>query len=419
MDLLKKYKSRAETFPFSCFPSILFLVPNPVGPTAWKEAGNALLQKKEVSGAVEAYTAGIQLGPDEKLLAVLLSNRSQAYLSLGEPGLALMDADMAIKLDPTFQKSLFRRGKALFDLERFEEAKEAFQGCEGQEKMVSASAEHLAQVERGEYNWPVWLTECTRDAEQLHDVSDYRNKLMQQKEIAGKGRGLVATEDLPKGTLLLVEKAAAIVFPSSCMAKRKSPGELLSAQLHDLIKSARTAKERKLVSGLQELSTGETKKSESVSMETDLSLFLRKLLIVNGFGWSDACKANVSQRPTDHGFGLWLQASMFNHSCIPNALYGFLGNVLVVRLARDVVKDEEICIAYCSCHDSLEERNAKLQRRGFQCVCELCEKQRTKLSDEFISARNTIFGELQSGKSVHSSLYWHGLVIIKKKRGNV
>jgi tetratricopeptide (TPR) repeat protein len=83
---------------------------------------------------------------DEKLLAVLLSNRSQAYLSRNEPALALLDADTAIKMDPSFQKSLFRRGKALFDLERFGEAEEAFRGCEGQEKLAEQSAEHRAQV---------------------------------------------------------------------------------------------------------------------------------------------------------------------------------------------------------------------------------------------------------------------------------
>jgi hypothetical protein len=104
---------------------------------------------------------------------------------------------------------------------------------------------------------------------------------------------------------------------------------------------------------------------------------------------------------------------MFNHSCVPNAMYGFLGNVLLVRLARDVEKDEEICISYCSSHDALEERTSKLQRRGFVCTCVLCEKQKN-LSEDFIAGRNTVFTDLQNGKSIHSSLYWHGMVEIDR-----
>lgn len=381
-------------------------VASPVGPSGWKEAGNVLLQKKEVAAAVEAYTAGIQLGPDDALLAVLLSNRSAAYLMMGEATLALMDADEALRLDSSFRKSLFRRGKALFDLERFAEAEEAFRGCEGQEKLVDLCKVHFAQVNRGEYDWKQLLSDCTRDSEHVFDVSDFRHRALELREIPGKGRGLVATEDLSEGTLVLVEKAALISFPSVCMAKRKAPGELLMAQLQDLAKSP-NAKARKVVSAVQNLSQGSEEKAD---LELDANRFIRNILSVNGFAWWDSCKANLSQRPTDHGFGVWLQASMLNHSCVPNALYGFLGNVLVIRLARNVGQGEEICIAYCSCHDSLEERTAKLQRRGFECKCELCTKQRSCLSDEFVAARNNVFGELKSGKMVHSSLYWHGMV---------
>ena len=101
---------------------------------------------------------------------------------------------------------------------------------------------------------------------------------------------------------------------------------------------------------------------------------------------------------------------MFNHSCVPNACYGFLGDLLVVRTTRPVAKDEEVTIAYVSLHDSLEEREAKLLRRGFRCECELCTRQRSVVTDELAAARNTVFGEFHSGKAVHALLYWHGLV---------
>jgi hypothetical protein len=146
------------------------------------------------------------------------------------------------------------------------------------------------------------------------------------------------------------------------------------------------------------------------SYERDTILYLKCVLSSNGFGWSDSTKCSLSQRQQDHGYGLWMQAAMFNHSCVPNATYGFLGDVLFVRLARDVVTGDEITVSYVSAHDSIEERDGKLQRRGFRCECELCVRQRAVVTDELSSARHTVFQDFHSGKAVHTLLYWHGLV---------
>lgn len=153
-------------------------------------------------------------------------------------------------------------------------------------------AQDLVQAERGEYNWVAWLNDCIRDSEQMHTVSDYRHKALEQRDIPGKGRGMVATEALPRHTLIMVEKAAAIAFPGPCMAKRKAPGEVLLSQLKETIKNAHSAKERRLVAALKELSLGE---GEAVEMEKDTDQFLRRVLVVNAFGWSDGCKANIMQ----------------------------------------------------------------------------------------------------------------------------
>ncbi len=100
----------------------------PVGPSGWKDAGNALLLKKELAAAVHCYSRGIEDGTrDAALLCVLLSNRAQAYLGLNEFVLALMDADAALTADPTHLKSHFRRGKTLQSLERYPEAARAFE----------------------------------------------------------------------------------------------------------------------------------------------------------------------------------------------------------------------------------------------------------------------------------------------------
>ena len=44
--------------------------------------------------------------------------------------------------------------------------------------------------------------------------------------------------------------------------------------------------------------------------------------------------------------GLWNFPSSFNHSCIPNAQYIFIGDVIFVYAYKNIEKDEEIFIQY-------------------------------------------------------------------------
>lgn len=69
--------------------------------TDFKEKGNQAYQAGEYSKAVDSYTEGIEQEPTN---AVLFSNRSAAYLNLGEYDKAKRDAEMCIELDPKWSK---------------------------------------------------------------------------------------------------------------------------------------------------------------------------------------------------------------------------------------------------------------------------------------------------------------------------
>jgi hypothetical protein len=125
---------------------------------------------------------------------------------------------------------------------------------------------------------------------------------------------------------------------------------------------------------------------------------------------SNFTQVDISQRPQDHGFGLWVQGALFNHSCVPNCCYGFLGDVMFVRTVTELRAGDELTVSYVSAHDSLQERDAKLQRRGFVCRCELCERQRKVDDEEYNSARDVVLQRFQSNKPIHTDLYWHGMV---------
>lgn len=72
--------------------------------TEFKEKGNNAYQDGDYAAAVHFYSEGIENEPTN---AILFSNRSAAYLKLGDFDMAKRDADMCIELDPKWSKVSF------------------------------------------------------------------------------------------------------------------------------------------------------------------------------------------------------------------------------------------------------------------------------------------------------------------------
>ena len=85
-----------------------------------KLKGNECLTKKDFEGAVEWYSKGIQIDPNNH---ILYSNRSAAYLSMNNFISALEDAEKCIALNPSWDKGYSRKFAVL-------EAMRDLNGCE-------------------------------------------------------------------------------------------------------------------------------------------------------------------------------------------------------------------------------------------------------------------------------------------------
>eukprot|EP01041_Mallomonas_annulata_P006912 gene6912-14039_t len=73
------------------------------------------------------------------------------------------------------------------------------------------------------------------------------------------------------------------------------------------------------------------------------------------------------------GIGLYLIASMFNHSCVANAHHSFNGTTLTVRALRDISPGEEVTISYIDVGRPVWWRRSKLlSSYGFTCHCSRC-----------------------------------------------
>ncbi|KAL1595846.1 hypothetical protein SLS60_009536 [Paraconiothyrium brasiliense] len=71
--------------------------------------------------------------------------------------------------------------------------------------------------------------------------------------------------------------------------------------------------------------------------------------------------------------GFWTHASYMNHSCLPNTIRTFIGDIRFLRAARDIAAGEELTNQYIAPDIDITERQEKLKTMwGFECDCQLC-----------------------------------------------
>ncbi|XP_076467743.1 LON peptidase N-terminal domain and RING finger protein 3-like [Babylonia areolata] len=108
-----------------------------------KAEGNRFFEKKDFQSAITAYSEAIQLSDSDHLL---YSNRSHAYAALDQFAKALEDAERVVKLRPDWPKGFFRKGTALFELGRYEDAVISFLQCLALDKEVTSARDYLSRA---------------------------------------------------------------------------------------------------------------------------------------------------------------------------------------------------------------------------------------------------------------------------------
>ena len=118
-----------------------------------KGQGNAAMQQKDYSKAIDLYTQALNLNP---LNPIYLSNRAAAYSATGNHEDAKNDAEMAVAADPSFAKAWSRLGLAKFALGDAQGSMEAYkkgidaEGSGGSEAMRKGYETAKRKVEEEE-----------------------------------------------------------------------------------------------------------------------------------------------------------------------------------------------------------------------------------------------------------------------------
>uniref|UniRef100_A0A5B7CAE0 Putative histone-lysine N-methyltransferase ASHR2 n=1 Tax=Davidia involucrata TaxID=16924 RepID=A0A5B7CAE0_DAVIN len=113
------------------------------------------------------------------------------------------------------------------------------------------------------------------------------------------------------------------------------------------------------------------------SLELTASLLAKDKL--NAFGLMEPAAAEDRERSV-RAYGIYPNASFFNHDCLPNAcrfdyVDAAAGNNtdIIVRVIHDVPQGREICLSYFPVNENYSQRQRRLREDyGFTCECDRC-----------------------------------------------
>lgn len=108
--------------------------------------------------------------------------------------------------------------------------------------------------------------------------------------------------------------------------------------------------------------------------------------------------------------GFWIHASYINHSCLPNTVRTFIGDVHFLRATRDIEAGEELTHQYISPEIDIDDRQKKYSGTwGFRCDCKLCEvdgsvpeERRKKRLQNFEDLKNLVMKLGERGTTITS-----------------
>ncbi|KAH7704106.1 TPR domain protein [Aphelenchoides avenae] len=279
-------------------------------------------------------------------------------------------AKAALEAGEDKERCLMVLSSAAYEMGKWEEAVDhytelckAFPSNEDAQDGLRVANARLNEARSGKYDFES-LHMAAMTGETDVDVADYVGP-MEVVDIPGKGKGVVATQDVKKGTLLLVSKAFAIV-------DRGAPRLELPKTLEKKLRLHRDKADE-----VAALHFGGERSADTMSLK---SLMMGPRLVA-------ICKYNTFGTVTGEDgpetfnprlmCGLWILASYFNHSCLQNVHRRFYGDVMVVHAIMDIKKGEEMTLAYIAPIHTYKDRAEQL-KEGYDvvCDCRLCELDR-------------------------------------------
>ncbi|KIH94867.1 hypothetical protein SPBR_03624 [Sporothrix brasiliensis 5110] len=373
-------------------------------PHEWRAAGDMAFLQRDLPTAAFCYTEAVVAAKDtdataSTFTAGVYAKRAGVNLLLGRYDGARDDALASCTGHAaTDWRAYYTAARAAYGLCHYETSRAYFAKALDAQASVSVSSTVDAALQRESDRCLARLREETEGTDEAYDFpAMYASLSLQTNPVqvhldrgsflrktavrrsAFHGNGLFATEDMAAGDIVFVEKAA--FMPSQYLEPARASAALYATMVRHMCDNPSVAAEV-----LQPLYGGDLARSGREGTLVDgvpvVDVFLAETIRVrNCFSAPLATLDDTRPEPgRGHGAaycllakGVWKHASYLNHSCVPNTMRAFLGDILISRATRPIRAGDELFHQYVPVKADVRARQAELQAAwGFVCACPLC-----------------------------------------------
>ncbi|KAI9000798.1 hypothetical protein BD414DRAFT_451479 [Trametes punicea] len=379
--------------------------PIPLTADAWQQRANSHFVASRWFLAAFAYSYALALDPDAHPLRL---NRAEAYLRLQYHSGALHDAQRVLeKVDSAnafADRAMIRMARARYGRGEYSRAQDDFVRWKyihaddnSADSWIERCRARLREASTGVYDWPSLFRSAKRKIRV--DAADFLGPVKVRRMFhRGGGRGMVTAQDVETGDLLLVTKPFVSVYAPDLPADRFIVTiDLLSQTTRERTDSLLLARIVEKIYGNPDLydevyhlyagpnypappDTYPPPRSHTIAVEPlqpKVNIDIAQLEAICTY--NNFCPFRLDGPSVDREAkpaGLYTLASMFNHSCIANATWYCIGDLMIIRAAEPIPKGTEVTIPYCV-EESYIDRQTILQKHMIKkCDCRLCEEDR-------------------------------------------
>ncbi|CAK7229138.1 hypothetical protein SEUCBS140593_007145 [Sporothrix eucalyptigena] len=396
-------------------------------PEAWRSAGDMAFLQRDFPTAAYCYTEALETTEDKtsSFAAGVHAKRAGVNLLLGRYDGARDDALASCTGNPTADwRAYFTAAKATYGLCRYPESRGYFEkALELAQQKTSIAVDNPLQREHERclarlreetegsdeaYDFPAIYASLSLAKNQVHVD---RGSFLRRTEVRRSefhGNGLFAVEPIGVGELVFVEKAA--FMPNQYFEPTRASAALYATMVRQMCDNPSVA-----VEVLQPLYGGDAlertgREGELVDGVPVVDVFLAETIrLKNCFSAPlstlDDCRPEGPSALSSRQLakGLWKHASYLNHSCVPNTMRSFLGDMLISRAVRPIAAGEELFQQYIPVKADVRARQAELQAGwGFLCVCPLCSSENTTEAQAGHAHRHTLLAAAEKLASKHA-----------------
>ena len=354
------------------------------------ELGDNMFKQWRYIQAIVQYTCAIQVNPSD---ATFYKSRGLSYLKLHCYEDALIDFDKAKSLQPDSAYYQYLVAMVYNKIGNHVVSLEILQNIKPKENIVSLAIKKLTpKVEvsvenmKGEFDFDV-LRECHNEGKET-EIGDFIGPIQIQGS-TNHGRGMFTTRKVKKGENLCITKATmwSSLGPNmQCSCPNCRLIYLKNNQVKDASMLIEILKKSKLLT-VCFISTFDINQKDvqirlfshlgyDLHKNLDFSLYpLQKVsdLAQNIYLYHDHYRLDylITNMTKNYFHHIWLLPSLINHSCVPNAVRLYIGEICIVRALTDIPKGSEVFVSYLplALFPDVQKRSEYLK---FKCECNLC-----------------------------------------------